>query len=151
MVSKRDPKIARNSRISWEIKIFLLQNSDFPRSKFDFLQRLSDFQEIRENLLQRLSDFFNGFPISSAAFRFLLHCQNTHTVNILSKYLYREYFVFPLRTSSYFPLANRHSPHSLASVKDMYVEMAFQLNLYRHFGEPKRQTTFEPAKMFQFF
>ncbi len=29
-------------------------------------------------------------------------------------------------------LTNRHSPHSLASVKDMYVEMAFQLNLYRH-------------------
>jgi hypothetical protein len=31
-----------------------------------------------------------------------------------------------------FSLNNRHSPHSLASVKDMYVEMAFQLNLYRH-------------------
>jgi hypothetical protein len=28
-------------------------------------------------------------------------------------------------------LTNRHSPHSLASVKDMYVEMGFQLNLYR--------------------
>jgi hypothetical protein len=27
--------------------------------------------KIRENLLQRLSDFFNGFPISSTAFRFL--------------------------------------------------------------------------------
>jgi hypothetical protein len=26
----------------------------------------------------------------------------------------------------------RHSPHSLASVKDMYVEMDFPLNLYRH-------------------
>ncbi len=91
--------------------------------------------------------FFNGFLISlthfyfpqrlsvskkpsSTAFRFLLYCQNTHTVNILSKYSYREYFVFPLRTSLYFPLANRHSPHSLASVKDMYNEMAFQLNLY---------------------
>ena len=31
-----------------------------------------------------------------------------------------------------FSLNNRHSPHSLASVKDMYVEMAFQLNLYQH-------------------
>jgi hypothetical protein len=27
---------------------------------------------------------------------------------------------------------NRHSPHSLASVKDMYVEMGFQLNLYQY-------------------
>ncbi len=73
--------------------IFLAQN-------IDFLQRLSDFREIQENLLQQLSDFFNGLPLSS----------------ILSKYSYHEYFVFPLRTSSYFLLANRHSPHSLASV-----------------------------------
>ncbi len=29
-------------------------------------------------------------------------------------------------------LTNCHSPHSLASVKDMYVEMGFPLNLYRH-------------------
>ncbi len=54
---------------------FSLQNpfvrSDFPRSKFDFLQWLSHFHEIRENLFQRLSDFFNGFPLSETAFRFL--------------------------------------------------------------------------------
>jgi hypothetical protein len=31
-----------------------------------------------------------------------------------------------------FPLTNCHSPHSLASVKDMYVEMGFPLNLYQH-------------------
>jgi hypothetical protein len=37
--------------------IFLLLKSDFPCSKFDFLQQLSNFQEIQENLLQRLSDF----------------------------------------------------------------------------------------------
>jgi hypothetical protein len=83
---KRDPKIARNSRISWE-------NRDFPSPKLRFsllkirfsstVQRLSDFQEIQENLLQRLSDFFNGFPLSS----------------ILSKYSYLEYFDFPLRAS----------------------------------------------------
>jgi hypothetical protein len=54
-----------------KIEIFLLLNSDFPHTKFDFLQRLSDFREIRENLLQRLSDFFNGFPLSSMAFHFL--------------------------------------------------------------------------------
>jgi hypothetical protein len=45
--------------------------SDFPCSKFDFLQWLPHFREIRENLLQWLSNFFNGFPISSTAFRFL--------------------------------------------------------------------------------
>jgi hypothetical protein len=44
--------------------------SNFPCSKFDFLQRLSNFREIQENLLQRLSDFLNGFPISSTAFDF---------------------------------------------------------------------------------
>jgi hypothetical protein len=54
-----------------KIGIFLPLNSDFPHTKFDFLQRLSDFQEIRENLLQRLSDFFNGFLLSSTASRFL--------------------------------------------------------------------------------
>jgi hypothetical protein len=53
-----------------------LVRSDFPCSKFDFLQRLSRFREIRENLLQWLSDFFNGFPISSTAFRFLKRLSN---------------------------------------------------------------------------
>jgi hypothetical protein len=28
-------------------------------------------------------------------------------------------------------LTNRHSPHSLTSVKDMYVEMGFLLNLHQ--------------------
>ena len=119
LVSKRDPKIARNSRISWE-------NQDFPSPKlrfsslkirfsstafrfprnprkssstaFRFLRRISTFRNgfliflngfpFLRNLLQRLSDFFNGFPLSSK----------------LSRYSYREYFIFPLRTSSYFPL-----------------------------------------------
>jgi hypothetical protein len=40
-----------------KIGIFLLLNSDFPHTKFDFLQRLSTF--------------FNGFLLSSMAFRFL--------------------------------------------------------------------------------
>ncbi len=38
------------------IKILLLLKSNFPHTKFDFLQRLSTF--------------FNGFPLSSMAFRF---------------------------------------------------------------------------------
>jgi hypothetical protein len=134
------PKSPETREYLGKIEIFLLLNSDFPRSKFDFLQRLSDFQEIRENLLQRLSDFFNAFLLSITAFKFssmAFRFRETYfngfpLSSILSKYSYREYFVFPLRTSSYFPLANCHSPHSLVSVKDMYVEMAFQLNLYRH-------------------
>jgi hypothetical protein len=43
-----------------KIGIFLLLKSNFPCSKFDFLQGLSDFQEIRKNLLRRLSDFFDA-------------------------------------------------------------------------------------------
>jgi hypothetical protein len=38
------------------IQIFLLLKSNFPHTKFDFLQRLSAF--------------FNGFPLSSSAFQF---------------------------------------------------------------------------------
>ena len=53
MCYHQDPSSAENPFV----------RSNFPCSKFDFLQRLSHFREIRENLLQRLSDFFNGFPI----------------------------------------------------------------------------------------
>ena len=70
LVSKRDPKIARNSRISWENRDFPSPKSDFLHSKFDFLQRLSNIREIRENLLERLSDFFNGFLLSLTHFKF---------------------------------------------------------------------------------
>ncbi len=107
-VKTRPQNCQKLENILGKIGIFLLLNSNFPRSKFDFLQRLSDFWEIRENLLQWLSDFFNGFPISSTAFqflqrlsyffngfpisekpsstafRFLLYCQNTHILNILT-------------------------------------------------------------------
>jgi hypothetical protein len=53
-------------------QIFLAQNLIFVNGStaFCFLQRLSDFQEIQENILQWLSDFFNGFLLSSKAFRF---------------------------------------------------------------------------------
>jgi hypothetical protein len=57
LVSKRDPKIARNSRTSWE-------NWDFLSPKFDFLQRLS-ISDKSEKI------FLNGFPISLTAFCFL--------------------------------------------------------------------------------
>jgi hypothetical protein len=69
-VKNKTPKLPEPRETLGKIGIFLLLNSDFPHTKFDFLQRLSDFREIRENLLRRLSDFFNGFPLSSMAFRF---------------------------------------------------------------------------------
>jgi hypothetical protein len=70
-VNNETPKLPETQEYLGKIGIFLLLNSDFPHTKFDFLQRLSDFRDIRENLLQRLSDIFNGFPLSSTAFRFL--------------------------------------------------------------------------------
>ncbi len=63
---------------------------------FQFLQQLSNFRPqifLARNLIffngfpiseKSEKIFFNGFPISSTVFRFLLYCQNTHTVNILS-------------------------------------------------------------------
>ncbi len=98
----RTPKSPETQESRWENWDFPSPKSDFFCTKFDFLQLLPDFQEIRENLLQRLSDFFNGIPISSTAFqflqrlsknprnlfstafRFLLYCQNTHILNILT-------------------------------------------------------------------
>jgi hypothetical protein len=65
------PKLPETREYLGKIGIFLLLYSDFPHTKFDFLQRFSNFREIRENLLQRLSNFFNSFLLSSTAFRFL--------------------------------------------------------------------------------
>ncbi len=82
---------------------------------FQFLQRLSDFF----NGFAFQETFFNGFPISSTAFRFPRNLLQRLYDNII--FQFRKLCV---RT-------NRHSPHSLASDKDMNDEMAFQLNLYR--------------------
>ncbi len=70
-VKNETPKLPETWEYLGKIWIFFLLNSDFPHTKFDFLQRLSNFQEIRENLLQRLSNFFNAFLLSSTAFCFL--------------------------------------------------------------------------------
>jgi hypothetical protein len=69
-VKNETPESPENREYLGKIGLFLL-NSNFPHTKFNFLQRLFDFQEIRENLLQRLSNFSNGFALSSMAFRFL--------------------------------------------------------------------------------
>ncbi len=114
-------------------QIFLAQNLIFfngstafwfPRNSrkssstaFRFLQRLSNFfngfliSSTAFQFLQWLSDFFNGFPISSTAFWFLQRLSHSK--------LFISWIIWC------------HSPHSLASVKDMYVEMGFQLNLYQ--------------------
>jgi hypothetical protein len=56
-VKNETPKSPETRESLGKIGIFLLLKSDFPHTKFDFLQRLSAF--------------FNGFPLSSMAFRFL--------------------------------------------------------------------------------
>jgi hypothetical protein len=69
-VKNKTPKLPETREFLGKIGIFLLLNSNFPHTKFDYLQRLSNFREIRENLLRRLSAFFNGFLLLSTAFCF---------------------------------------------------------------------------------
>ena len=56
-VKNETPKSPEPREYLGKIGIFLILNSNFPHTKFDFLQRLSTF--------------FNGFPLSSTAFCFL--------------------------------------------------------------------------------
>jgi hypothetical protein len=56
-VKNETPKSPETRESLGKIGIFLFLKSDFPHTKFDFLQRLSAF--------------FNGFPISLMAFQFL--------------------------------------------------------------------------------
>jgi hypothetical protein len=55
-VKNENPKLPETREYLGKVRIFLLLNSNFPHTKFDFLQRLSAF--------------FNGFPLSSTAFQF---------------------------------------------------------------------------------
>ncbi len=68
LVSKRDPKIARNLRISCENQDFPSPKLQFSSLKIQFSSTAFQFWEIQENLLQRLSDFFNAFLLSVTAF-----------------------------------------------------------------------------------
>ena len=70
-VKTRPQNCQKLENILGKLGFFLLLNSNFPHTKFNFLQQLSNFQEIQENLLQRLSDFFNGFLLSLTHFYFL--------------------------------------------------------------------------------
>jgi hypothetical protein len=75
-VKNKTPKLPETQEYLGKIGNFFLLNSNFPHTKFNFLQRLSDFQEIQENLLQRLSNFCNGFSLSTTAFCFLQRLSN---------------------------------------------------------------------------
>jgi hypothetical protein len=75
-VKNETPKLPEPREYLGKIRIFLLLNSNFPHTKFDFFQRLSNFREIQKNLLRWLSDFFNGFPLSSMASHFLQQLSN---------------------------------------------------------------------------
>jgi hypothetical protein len=61
-VKNETPKSPETRESLGKIRIILLLKSDFPHTKFDFLQRLSAF--------------FNHFPISSTAFKFLQRLSN---------------------------------------------------------------------------
>jgi hypothetical protein len=91
-VKTRPQKLPETRECLWENQDFPSPKSDFPRSKFVFLQRLSDFREIRENLLQRLSNFFNAFHNG-----FLIFLNSFPLSSISSKYSYLEYFDFLLQ------------------------------------------------------
>jgi hypothetical protein len=113
-VKNETPKLPEPREYLGEIGIFLLLNSDFPHTKFDFLQQLFNFREIRENLLQWLSDFFNGFPLSSTAFRFLQ--QLSDFPQMLSN--------FPQRLSPFQEI--RENLFTAASIqKDHYLSFVF--------------------------
>jgi hypothetical protein len=65
LVSKRDPKIARNLRISWE-------NWDFPSPKLQFSSHKIRFSSTAAPISEKSEKiFFNGFLISSTAICFL--------------------------------------------------------------------------------
>jgi hypothetical protein len=100
-VKNETPKSPEPREYLGKIRIFLLLNSNFPHTKYNFLQRLSNFREIRENLVQRLSDFFNGFPLSSTAFRFPRNMRKSIYGGKYTKDHYLS-FVFPATRSPSF-------------------------------------------------
>jgi hypothetical protein len=61
-VKNETQKLPETRESLGKIGIFLLLKSNFPHTKFDFLQWLSAF--------------FNGFPLSSTAFQFLQWLSN---------------------------------------------------------------------------
>jgi hypothetical protein len=119
-VKNETPKLPEPREYLGKIGIFLLLNSNFPHTKFNFLQWLSDFQEIQEKsssmvfrFLQRRFAFFNDFLLSSMAFQFSSMAfrfpRNTRKSIYGGKYTKDHYlsFVFPATCSpSFVILAN---------------------------------------------
>jgi hypothetical protein len=93
-VKNETPKSPETRESLGKIGIFLLLKSDFPHTKFDFLQQLSAF--------------FNGFPLSSTAFQFSSTAfrfpRNTRKSIYSGKYTKDHYlsFVFPATLSPSF-------------------------------------------------
>ncbi len=96
------------------IEIFLLLKSDFPHTKFDFLQRLSAF--------------FNGLPLSSTAFQFssTAFCFFLSGFPLSEKsekiYLRRQVYKrspFELRISRHL-LPELHNRHSLPKLRNCH-------------------------------
>jgi hypothetical protein len=115
-VKNKTPKSPEPREYLGKIGIFLILNSNFPHTKFDFLQRLSDIREIRENLLRRLSAFFNSFLLSSTAFRFLQR---------LSAF----YNGFPIFLNG-FPISEKYKKIYLR--RQVYERLLFELCISRH-------------------
>jgi hypothetical protein len=127
-VKNETPKLQETRESLGKVGIFLLLRSNFPLTKFDFLQRLSaffngfllsstafQFFSTAFRFLQRLSNFFNGFPIflnrfliSSTAFQFSSTAfsfpRNPRKSIYGSKYTKNHYlsFVFPATCSPSF-------------------------------------------------
>jgi hypothetical protein len=95
------------------IEIFLLLKSNFPHTKFDFLQRLSTF--------------FNGFPLSSMAFRFsstaFLFPRNLRKSIYGGKYTkdHHSSFVFPATCSPSFVIATGSPSFVIATCSPSFV------------------------------
>ncbi len=102
------------------IKIFLLLKSNFPHTKFDFLQRLSTF--------------FNGFLLSSMAFQFsstafqfssmaFLFPRNLRKSIYGGKYMkdHHSSFVFPATCSPSFVIATQSPSFVIATCSPSFI------------------------------
>jgi hypothetical protein len=106
-----------------KIRIFLLLSSNFPHTKFDFLQWLSNF-------LQRLSPFFNGFPIFFNGFPIFFNG-------------------FPLSSMAFrFPRNPRKSIYGGKYTKDHYLSLVFPATCSPSFVIPANYLPFttQPRK-----
>ena len=121
LVSKMRPQNCQNlENILGKIGIFLLLNSNFPHTKFVFLQRLSNF-------LQQLSPFFNGFPFIFNGFPIFF---NSFPLSSMAFCFLQRLSDFPQRLSSFsqrlsFSRNPRKSIYGKNYTKDHYLSFVF--------------------------